>query len=217
MWATVIVGLRIVHLTAGHLRLSVEALPPDHQQSLVRRARSLSGVRSATHTSLTGNMLVRFDPAITDAACLMDALCALPSPAPCQASREGVTVTRGSVAVYDHAERPAARSSGAVMLPPGLIKIARIIATVGRLPGVPWLLRLVVGPMLAEALVGAADLVSLLAEHGARPACRACEQAPRHGPDEAWHRARAPSLLGAGKTRPPRRLLAPQACAGNER
>lgn len=205
MWTDIAVGVRIVHLTAGHVRLSVEALPCDVQHSLVRHARTLRSVRSATLNSLTGNMLVRFDPATTDASSLIADLSSLLCTGPYLASRrEGALLALGSVYRDDHAAQPPVTPVGNLMLPLLLVKTARIIATIGRFPGVQQLLRLILGPALAEALVSVADLVSLIANHNSQPARGAIDLALIHGPAKAPHRALAPCYIGLRKTGAPR-------------
>jgi hypothetical protein len=160
-------GLRVVHVTAGHLRLSVGALSHDAQQALLSTARALPGVRHATLNSLTGNMLVRFDPAATDASCLLNALCGQPPAAPRQRARHD-----WALRILDQPQprvagtHPPSDQAHKWMLPLLLMRAARVVAVACRIPGVQYLLRLVLGPVLAEVLIGVADLISLLAEHG---------------------------------------------------
>jgi len=62
---------RLVHAVAGRVRLHLPGWSGEGQQTVERRLRGIPGVRSVAATALTGNILVRFDPALTDGAALL--------------------------------------------------------------------------------------------------------------------------------------------------
>src|SRR2546430_14976 len=65
---------RLLHALPGRLRVHLPRWRGGEQRGIERQLRALAGVRSVQVTPLTGNVLIRFDPAATNAQALLTAL-----------------------------------------------------------------------------------------------------------------------------------------------
>jgi calcium-translocating P-type ATPase len=65
---------RVLHATPGRIRVHIPDWPGHGQRTLEARLRAVAGVLSAQANTLTANVLIRYDPARTGAAKLVDAL-----------------------------------------------------------------------------------------------------------------------------------------------
>ncbi|HEV3104647.1 MAG TPA: hypothetical protein VGZ01_03035 [Trinickia sp.] len=67
------------HLVPGRLRVKLARLKRNEAKArlAVRQLRTLDGVRDVSANTLTGSLVVRFDPAVTKVARMLDALTAL--------------------------------------------------------------------------------------------------------------------------------------------
>ncbi len=182
-------GPRMIHLSPGRARVALEGLHQQDQQGLVRHACHLRGVRGATLHPLTGNVLILFDPALTDGSRLIASLRAVVPACGPSAPPHGHSLCACAEACPPRDAGLLARApmqvapSRNLTLPLHLIKLARLIASVARFPGVQQLLRLALGPVVADVLISVADLACLLVEHGARRGSGSvaplCDRAPR--------------------------------------
>ncbi|MCA1668206.1 MAG: heavy-metal-associated domain-containing protein, partial [Thermomicrobia bacterium] len=53
----------LIHAVPGRIRVHVPGLSAPRERGIETRLRALPGVRSAQANTLTGNVLIRFDPA----------------------------------------------------------------------------------------------------------------------------------------------------------
>src|SRR5438128_1897710 len=65
---------RLLHALPGRIRVHLPEWQGDGQRNIERGLHALPGVRSVQVTPLTGNVLIRFDPAATNAPALLTAL-----------------------------------------------------------------------------------------------------------------------------------------------
>ncbi len=109
MSAAMVEAPRLVHTLPGRVRVHVPGWSGRGQRDLEARLRRTPGVRGAEANPLTGNILIRFDPATTDARALLAAVRPLapelagppedePTPPPALAERHGA-LTRARIAV----------------------------------------------------------------------------------------------------------------------
>ena len=100
---------RLLHALPGRVRVQVPGWSGRGQRDLEARLRRTPGVRGAEANPLTGNVLIRFDPAATDARALLAAVRPLaselvgvpedePAPPPALTERHGA-LTRARIAV----------------------------------------------------------------------------------------------------------------------
>jgi hypothetical protein len=73
---------RIVHVIPGRVRIHLGGWSRNDKGLIEARLRSLAGVRSAQADPLTGNVLMHFDPQLTNEYTLLAALQPPPAPAP---------------------------------------------------------------------------------------------------------------------------------------
>ncbi len=73
MSAEVVEGPQLVHAMPGRARVHIPAWSEPGRRAVEARLRQVPGVRSAQGSPLTGNVLVRYDPAATDEEAILDA------------------------------------------------------------------------------------------------------------------------------------------------
>ncbi len=71
MSAAAVEAPRLMHALPGRMRVHLPEWSGDGQRALETRLRQVPGVRSAQANPLTGNVLIQFDPAVTDAHTLL--------------------------------------------------------------------------------------------------------------------------------------------------
>lgn len=81
MSVAVFQGPRLVHATPGRVRVHCPALSGGNQREIENGLRRLPGVEGAQANPDTGNVLVRFSPALISAEGVLDAVRALKLPA----------------------------------------------------------------------------------------------------------------------------------------
>src|SRR5256885_14868054 len=104
---------RVLHEVLGRVRLHVPAWSGAPAPALDSRLRRIQGVRSAQANPLTGNVLVRFDPAVTTVETILEAVRALGS-SPRGEAVDGLTGTQTSPAAPARAPRVLPDRKGGV-------------------------------------------------------------------------------------------------------
>ncbi len=90
---------RLVHALPGRARLHLPGWSGSGQRAIEARLRQVQGVRSAQGNPLTGNVLVRYDPAATDEAAILAAARTLAS---ATANEDGVPLPPPPPAQHEH-------------------------------------------------------------------------------------------------------------------
>src|SRR2546422_443700 len=151
---------RVLHTVPGRVRVHVPGWSGQGKRGIETRLREVQGVRSVQANALTGNILVQFDPAVTNEQTILAMVNSLvtdasgepenePVPPPVVREKHGRT-TRARIAV-----RGLERN-------PHLAK--QVIEALERHPGVRASASLLTGRVLVEFTVHEADLEDLIAE-----------------------------------------------------
>jgi cation-transporting P-type ATPase I len=74
MAVTISAEPRLFHAVPGRVRVHVPALPGYGARAVEAQARRVPGARDVDANLHTGNVLVRFDPRVTTARAILDAL-----------------------------------------------------------------------------------------------------------------------------------------------
>jgi cation transport ATPase len=151
---------RVLHTVPGRVRVHVPGWSGQGKRRIETRLRAVQGVRSAQANALTGNILVQFDPRVTNEQTLLAMVHSLvtdtgsependPAPPPLVHEKHGGTI-RARIAV-----RGLDRN-------PHLVK--RVVEALERHPGVRASANPLTGRVLVEFTEHEADLEDLLAE-----------------------------------------------------
>ena len=151
MSATAVVDPHLVHAVPGRARVCLPDWSGPGQRSIEAQFRRVAGVRSAQGNPLTGNVLVRYDPAVTNEASILAAARTL---APEVAAEESPSFTAPPPAhVERHGETRRARIAvRGLDRDPGLA--GRVVDRLQERPGV---LRASASPLTGRVLVEYAD------------------------------------------------------------
>ncbi|CAA9448562.1 MAG: hypothetical protein AVDCRST_MAG02-657 [uncultured Rubrobacteraceae bacterium] len=201
MSAAVVEGVGLVHATPGRVRVRLPGWSGRGQRGLEARLRRIRGVLGARANPLTGNVLIRFDPAATDEGSVLASLEELrpelgglpedgPEPPPAQSerrARDGQGLTgRARIAVRGLDRDP---------------RLARhVVERLGSRPGVR---RAIASPLTGRVLVEFAEdevaLEDLLAEvSGLELPASPHEDRPAHPLEPGRARQGATRAAGAG-------------------
>ena len=119
MSAAVVEGVNLVHATPGRARVRLPGWSGRGQRGLEARLRRIKGVLGARANPLTGNVLIRFDPAATDEGSVLASLEELgpelgglpedgPEPPPAQSPRRARAYRAGAHSGAWSGPRPTA-------------------------------------------------------------------------------------------------------------
>ncbi|HEU4793377.1 MAG TPA: hypothetical protein VFS96_06950, partial [Nitrolancea sp.] len=108
--ATAVDEPRLIHAIPGRARIHLAEWPGQEQRQIEAQLRRVKGVRSVQANSLTGNVLIRFDPSAVDCATLLNSVAGLekanhtPATTPVPESRPAAP-PRVSIERHDRARR----------------------------------------------------------------------------------------------------------------
>ncbi len=160
---------RVLHTVPGRVRVHIPGWPTAGKRALETKLRCVQGVRSAQANAVTGNILIQYDPSITDEQSLLKTAGILAN----EVSREAEASSEGAAAAAETAPPPTIREQHGKQIrariavrgldrDPHLAK--RVVEALERHPGVHASANLLTGRVLVEFTEHEVELEDLIAD-----------------------------------------------------